>query len=223
MWFKNYLEHRTQSVKIGTDLASPVQCTRGVPQGSVLEPVLYSLYVRRVPETLSFVTTIQYADDICFFASGKHVPDIATTLSESLAKLNDFLEQRSLLLNSSKTQVMLVSSSRSSPPGLNVHLSGNHIEQVKCAKYLSLHIDEHLTFCNHVHKIVSKVAGLTSALRRNRRKLDIKSRRMFYLAMIQPHIEYSSNAFVNLISTDMLNMIYVASNDAIRAVFGLPH
>ena len=83
-WFRNYLDNRKQAVKVGVDLSSPVSCTRGVPQGSVLGPVFYSIYVRLVPRVLKNVTTIQYADDICFFLSGKEISEISATLSDSL-------------------------------------------------------------------------------------------------------------------------------------------
>ena len=221
-WFRNYLDNRKQAVKVGVDLSSPVSCTRGVPQGSVLGPVLYSIYVRLVPRVLKNVTTIQYADDICFFLSGKEISGISATLSDSLHDLNTFLEEKSLLLNASKTQIMLVSSPRSTPPPLTIKLGDQTINQVESAKYLGLQIDQHLSFSEHVHRVVSKVAGLTSALRRNRRMLDMRSRRMFYLAMIQPHLEYSSNAFVNHLSSELLSMLQVAANNAVRAMFGLP-
>ena len=115
---------------------------------------------------------------------------------------------------------MLISSSRRTPSRLQVNLDGKPIEQVHCAKYLGLLIDSHLTFSRQVEKVAWKVAGLTGALRRYRRKLDIKSRRMFYIALIQPHLEYASNAYVSLLTSS--NMILrVAANSAIRSIYGL--
>ena len=221
-WFRSYLQGRKQAVKIGIKTAQPVECSRGVPQGSVLGPVLYSIYVRSVPKILSSVATIQYADDICFYVTGKQVEPLADVLSIALDKLNSYLADRSLLLNASKTQVMLISSSRSTPSRLQVNLDGKPIEQVHCAKYLGLLIDSHLTFSHQVEKVARKVAGLTGALRRYRRKLDIKSRRMFYIALIQPHLEYASNAYVSLLTSSNMNILRVAANSAVRAIYGLP-
>ena len=221
-WFREYLSNRTQAVRVGNDIATTVQVTRGVPQGSVLGPLLYSIYVRSIPALLQRVTTIQYADDICFFTHGTDPNVLSETLSSSLDDLDTFLQSRSLLLNTDKTQVMILSSARTQPMLLTVELNGKRLEQVDHAKYLGLNIDQHLTFATHVEKTVSKIAGLTYALRRHRRKLDIRSRRMYYLTLIQPHLEYASNAFCNLLSSQLLTMLTVAANNGIRAVFGLP-
>ena len=211
-----------QAVKIGSRIASAVPVSRGVPQGSVLGPVLYSIYVRRIPSILSNVTVIQYADDICFFARGTDTTILSQTLSSSLHDLNSFLQSRSLVLNPDKAEVMLVSSARAQDRSLTVKLDGQEIKQVNCARYLGLYIDSHLTFSYHVEKVVAKLAGPTFALRRHRHKLDMKSRRMYYLTLIQPHLEYASNAFCNLLSSQLINMLSVAANNAIRAIFGLP-
>lgn len=221
-WFQQYLQGRSQAVKVGTNVSSPVACSRGVPQGSVLGPILYSIYVRNVPKLLQPVKTIQYADDICFFKVGRESDEISHTLSTALHKLNTFLSDRSLLLNATKTQVMLVSSSRRHPDPLQVYVNGQKIEQVESAKYLGVYIDHNIAFTKQVESTVAKVAGLTAALRRHKGKLDLKSRRMYYIALIQPLLEYSSNAYVHLLSAQNLNTLRVAANCAIRAVFGLP-
>lgn len=221
-WFRNFLCERRQAVKIGINVAPAVHVSRGVPQGSVLGPVLYSIYVRRIPTILKHVSVIQYADDICFFTQGNDPAVLSNTLSTALEDLNSYLQSRSLVLNPNKTEVMLVTSARRPALSLQVTLNGTVIKQVNCARYLGLHIDSHLTFSTHVEKVVAKVAGLIFALRRHRHKLDIKSRRMYYLTLIQPHFEYASNAFSNLLSSQLTNMLTVAANNGVRAIFGLP-
>ena len=215
------MSERGQAVTVWSDVAPTVLVSRGVPQGSVLGPILYSIYVRLVPRILNHVSVIQYADDICFFAHGTDPDSLSETLSSALADLHQYLQTKSLLLNPSKTQVLLISSPRSHPSPLCVQLNGQQIEQVDCAKYLGLYIDNHLSFSQHVEKTVKKVAGLTSALRRHRHKLDMKSRRMYmyYLTLIQPHLEYASNAFCNLLSSQLTNMLVISANNAIRAVW----
>ena len=112
---------------------------------------------------------------------------------------------------------------RSEGSELCVRLNNQTIEQTSVVKYLGLLIDSKLTFGPHVEKVVKKTAGLTFSLKRNRRKLDICSRRMYYFSLIQSHFEYASNAFSSLISAHYVNMLEVAANNAIRAIFGLPN
>ena len=75
------------------------------------------------------------------------------TLSSSLDDLDTFLQSRSLLLNTDKTQVMILSSAGTQPMLLTVELNGKRLEQVDHAKYLGLNIDQHLTFATHVEKL----------------------------------------------------------------------
>ena len=109
-WFTDYLSQRRQKVVVGHDESAASPCERGVPQGSVLGPYLFSIYLRSLPDALSHhaVKFRLFADDICIYLSHKDPSHIAACLSEVLNDLKAWLGSRSLEINPSKSQLMYV-------------------------------------------------------------------------------------------------------------------
>ena len=108
-WFCSYLSCRVQSVKIGLKISSEVKCTRGVPQGSVLGPLLFVVYTRGLHDILPrSICHQEFADDIIINTSHPDPHVVTAKLSEGITCLADWLEDRGLLRNQSKTQVMFI-------------------------------------------------------------------------------------------------------------------
>ena len=113
-WFANYLSDRQQRVRVGNRFSSQSACSRGVPQGSVLGPLLFTLYVRDLPSCVD-VKVLMFADDILLFFSGFSIPEIACRLTNAVTSLDSWLTTRGLQMNIGKTQAMFVL-----PRGLNI-------------------------------------------------------------------------------------------------------
>ena len=96
-WFANYLSDRQQRVRIrvGNRFSSQSTCSRGVPQGSVLAPLLFTLYVRDLPSCVD-VKVLMFADDILLFFSGFSIPEIACCLTNAVTSLDSWLTTRGL-------------------------------------------------------------------------------------------------------------------------------
>ena len=83
-WIESYLEHRTQSTLVGNSVSDPLVVPSGVPQGSVLGPTLFSLFVNDLPKVITGATTLLFADDTTIYAIGKDVASIAESLTTAL-------------------------------------------------------------------------------------------------------------------------------------------
>ena len=115
-WFKSYLSHRQQRAEVNGTTSDCRTCTRGVPQGSVIGPTLFSIYTRLFPTLPLRSQCLLYADDTTLYASGKCPPILVSYLEKSFSVVKQHLTGRGLLLNSSKSQVLLIHSRRSHPP-----------------------------------------------------------------------------------------------------------
>ncbi|XP_065195251.1 uncharacterized protein LOC135826575 [Sycon ciliatum] len=102
-WFSDYLTNRSQQVTVNGEKGDTKPCTRGVPQGSVLGPLLFCVYIRRVPDIFHQCVVQLYADDIAFYVFGSDVATIMLRLQDSMRLLEQYLDEKGLLLNPTKT------------------------------------------------------------------------------------------------------------------------
>ena len=111
-WFENYLTHRKQTVQLKTEQSEerPVNC--GVPQESILGPLLFILYVNDLPKVCSKTQVILYADDTAILCKGKNIAQIQNTLNSEMSLCSDWFTQNKLHLNVSKTKSMLFGTSQ---------------------------------------------------------------------------------------------------------------
>ena len=137
-WFKSYLSHRQQRLQVNGTTNDCRTCTRGVPQGSVLGPTLLSIYTRLVPTLPLLSQCLLYTDDSTLYASGKCPRILMSYLEE------EFSVFQFQLLNSSKSQVLLIHSRRSHPPpnlsivcGSTVIAPSDEVNPLRAAPYLN--------------------------------------------------------------------------------------
>ena len=163
--------HRSSSqVRCGNTVSAPTSCSRGVPQGSVLGPLLFLLYTRKVPEVLSATKTIKsvlLADDILIYCSGKTPTTLAACLSEAATRLGTWLTERGLCINVNKTKAMLLPPKHQQcPADILIRCCDATLSIVNEYKYLGVIIDSTLSWEAHVDSVVSKVAKKIGTLRR---------------------------------------------------------
>ena len=145
-WFISYLSERRQRVKVDDRLSSTVCCTRGVPQGSVLGPILFVLYTRQLRSVVHpDVFSQEFADDIILDYSHHDPRQLNLVLGSALNAVSDWLSDIGLLLNTQKTQVMFLRP-RCVPQETPAFFCGtDQLEVTPTAKYLGVIIDENLS------------------------------------------------------------------------------
>ena len=111
-WFKSYLSHRTQRVALNSNVSEPSKIVHGVPQGSILGPLLFLLFINDLPLSLQSKSTYidLYADDITIYYIGQDKDELEKQLQSSLDNLKMWCKENGMVLNTEKTKVMLIMS-----------------------------------------------------------------------------------------------------------------
>ena len=174
-WLNSYLSHWSQYV-LYEEVKSPQKAiTCGVPQGSILGPLLFSLYINDMA-SISYVSfPILFADDTNVFLSGNNVDELIRIMSNELTKIVDWLDCNKLSLNVSKTHYILFRSQgmRQPPIGENLEIRGEHIQRDCKTKFLGVIVDEKLTWTDHIRYIRTKIAKGLGTICKAKKILDL--------------------------------------------------
>ena len=159
-WFRSYLTGRTQSVRIGSTLSSPLTITHGVPQGAIFAPLLFSIYMNDLPSLPLECRLESYVDDTKVFPSFPiENKDIAKQhLEEDLLRVAKWCCNNQLLINPDKTKLILVGTRQMLQrdfTDLEMNFLGETIAPVAAVKDLGIFLDSNLTFDCHTSKLVS--------------------------------------------------------------------
>ena len=163
IWFRSYLNERRQLVSMG-NIESPTACVRhGVPQGSILGPLLFIVFINDLPLHVSSAQIDLYADDttLTSAANSDSVGVLQSSLTTAISEVDQWATANKLPLNEGKTKVLTMTGKRLSTRinhDLAVVVNGKQLENVRCAKLLGLEIDHELTFIPHVEKLSKKLS-----------------------------------------------------------------
>lgn len=151
-WIKSYLCDRQQCVIVNNVRSSLRACSLGVPQGSILGPLLFTLYINDLPSVCA-AKIIMYADDTVVFAHGRTVEEVAHKLSLEMVAISNWLKNSCLTLNVEKTVAMFFTN-RLKPQCLpHVFIEGIKIHNIDQHKYLGVILDSNLNFKKHIKHI----------------------------------------------------------------------
>ena len=193
LWLESYLKNREQCVQVGNSLSSFQNIVCGVPQGSVLGPLLFLLYINDIAFSSNTIKFQLFADDTCLFYSHKNKTVLETTINTEMCKIYDWLLANKLSLNVSKSNVLTFrTKNQSDQPILNLKINNENIEEKKCAKYLGVIFDHKLTWRHQIDHICNKLTKSNGLLAKLRHFLPFDKTKLIYNALIQPHLDYGS-------------------------------
>ena len=168
LWFKSYLSNRTQFTQIGDKLSDVAHIKHGVPQGSILGPLLFLIYINDIIESSSILKFFLFADDTTVFYTDKTNTNTEKTLNTELAKVSNWLAANKLSLNVAKSTFMHFHYGKQPKPELSINIDNINVEEKNTVKYLGTLIDNKLTWKPHIQHIKTKLSraiGLISKIR----------------------------------------------------------
>ena len=163
-----------------------------MPQGSILGPILFTVYVNDLVHTVSHAKVVLYADDTILLFPAKSTDDIESTLTHDLQRVSTWFASNKLHLNIGKCKWTLFGSKKRlrRSPLPNITINDEQIEHVDSYKYLGVHLDKNLSWETHVENMCAKVRQRLGVLRRVRDYLDTNTALNLYNALILPIIDY---------------------------------
>ena len=217
-WFTSYLSGRMQFVTInGTD-SSVKHMQYGVPQGSILGPLLFIIYINDLPNLSNTAKFIMYADDANIVISGKNILEVYQQLNKLSLGLVKWVEANGLALNLKKTKYMIFSR-KNTEKKLPVPflISSKKIEHTDEARFLGVIVDENLTWAKHISTLRTKMARYIGIMYKLKRMLPLKTRIQIYQSFVQSHINYCSLVW-GFCAKSHIEKIFRAQKKGLRAV-----
>ena len=193
-WIQAFLSGRKQTVILENEKSDTVPVTSGVPQGSVLCPILFPIYINDLPDRTRSKIRL-FADDTAMYLTVSNLQD-AQILQQDLDQLHGWELQCDMEFNPSKCVVIYVTRAKTPVPSEYL-LHGQILESVGGSKYLGVEISSNLTFNNHNHiqKICTSANGSLGFIKRNIRTKSPAIREMAYKTLVRPLVEYSSSVW----------------------------
>jgi hypothetical protein len=222
-WFKSYLADRKQRVCVTDGKSKWTDVRQGVPQGSILGPLLFILYVNDLPLATSHCHMMQYADDTTLYCEEYDSAVLRFKLEEDLRDISRWVEVNQLKLNVGKTQLFVPGRKgrAKDKKDVQVSLNGELLSRSATVKCLGVAIDEGLTWKDHVASMRRKCFGCLAKLRVFSNVLPTTTKKNMFSALVLPHLDYCSTLWMEC-SQELQKKVEQIQNYGMRLILSKP-
>ena len=227
---KSYFTGRTQTVKFNNTFSSFQTIDTGVPQGSVLGPLFFLIYINDIVKTSATALFLLFADDTSLINSDSSLPNLYSKTNSDLTQIYNWCSANKIALNLSKTKYM-ISSPKSKVPhsslqslndnSLKLTINNVLLDLVTNSTFLGIIIENDLSWCKHITAINTKISQVIGVLAKIRSKISTRAAMHIYDALIFSHLNYCNLLWGNASKT-MLNPLYILQKRALKICYKLP-
>ena len=200
-WFKSYLTDRKQYVSIDGTHSSVRDITCGVPQGSVLGPILFLLYINDLPNISKKLKFFLFADDTNIYFDSDNLKKLECIMNKELKKLREWLCINRLSLNISKTKFILFCPKNKPKFPINITINKKPVGETDSIKYLGILLDSNLNFKKHTAELNKKISRALGILYKIRHCVPTSVLLNLYYATIYPFLLYGIEVWGNTCKT----------------------
>ena len=213
-WFRTYLTGRVQYTHVNNRDSDTCELQYGVPQGSVLGPTLFILYINDLPNVSKLADYIFFADDANLVVTANSSDELCSKVNILLDKVQNWVSDNGLKLNSGKTKYMIFSNKATED--INISIGGVRLKQSERERFLGVIIDSKLNWNEHVRQLTSKISRNSGILYKLKGLVPGNTLKTLYNSFVQSHLNYCSTVW-GLKSNNSLNALFRAQKKAIRA------
>ena len=218
-WFESYLSGRKQYVEVNGCQSEYGNVTCGVPQGSILGPLLFVIYVNDMIQSVNCDLYL-YADDSALVVRGENPKEIESRLSMELESLSVWLDENKLSLHLGKTESILFASKKrlANTKEMSISCNNVNIKAKSSVKYLGLTIDQDMSGTSMSTSVLGKVNAKTKFLYRKGKFFNTKERKMLSSALIQSNFDYACNSWFRGLTKYLKHRLQTAQNKIMRYI-----
>ena len=193
-WFSNYLSERRQRVILDGKHSDWTELTKGVPQGFILGPMLFLLFVNYLSDVVEHCIVNLYADDTTIYSTGENPVVLGTRMEKDLERVANWIRMNGLKMNVAKTQLMVLTRKGKyhMVDDVEVKIGDTCLEKQNCVNYLGVKIDRDLSWKTHINHLHRQCMAKLAVIRRASCYLPQKVRGLLYQAFVLPHVDYCS-------------------------------
>ena len=216
-WFKSYLDGRQQFVSINGSKSSLKPIIHGIPQGSILGPLLFVIYINDLPEISHLAKFILYADDANIIISGSTLNEVTELAQQIINFLIKWVYANGLALNLKKTRYMIFTKMRLDLSAFQLRIDNQIIERKTEARFLGVIMDDKLSWASHIKAIKTKMSRFIGVMYKLKWQLPITARLQIYQSFIQSHLNFCSLVW-GFASKSRIETLFTKQKQGMRAV-----
>ena len=190
-WLDSYLTNRKQFVTLGDSTSSQENITCGVPQGSVLGPLLFLIYINDMNTAVENSIIHHFADDTNLLCSGKKLKKLRKTMNKELSSLFEWLCANRLSLNVDKTEFIVFRPHKYLKEKFTLKLHQSIIKESNKIKYLGVYLDKNLSWNFHITELCKKLSCAVGMLYKMKNMCSTSTLRSIYVSIFHSHLSYA--------------------------------